>query len=104
MATNKVSQCTQTLAKSRNLPSRSTKTATNYLQDFPDPTLALMTFLQVEKKAARIRDRQCGSFLAHKIEGSGVLEEPEVRQAIYNLQKKATTDLSSVLRLLTLAR
>ena len=61
-------------------------------------------FLQAEKKSALSRSRTCGDFLAHKIEGSGVLDDPEVRQALYNLRKKTTTDLSSVLRLLTLIR
>ena len=64
--------------------------------------MALMTFLQAEKKAALFRSRQCGNFLAHKFEG--VLADPDVQQALYNLQKKGTTDLSAVLRLLTLAR
>ena len=58
--------------------------------------MAVTAFLQEEKRIARFRTRQCEAFLAHKI--AGVLEEPEVRQALYDLRKKTVTDLSSVLR------
>ena len=51
---------------------------------------------------AKIRTRQCEAFLANKIEG--VLEDPEVRQELYNLRKKTTTHLSHVLRLLSLIK
>ena len=64
--------------------------------------MAVTTFLQEEKRMAKIRTRQCEAFLAHKIEG--VLEDPEVRQALYDLRKKTTTDLSSIIRLLSLIR
>ena len=66
--------------------------------------MALMTFLQVEKKAAWTRIRQCENFLAHKIEDSGVLEDPDVHQALFNLRKMAMKEYSSFFRLLTLAR
>ena len=64
--------------------------------------MAVTTFLQEEKRAAKIRTRQCEAFLSHKIEG--VLEDPEVRQGIYDLRKKTVTDLSAAMRLLSLMR
>ena len=64
--------------------------------------MAVTTFLQEEKRTAKIRTRQCDAFLAHKTEG--VLEDPEVLQALYELRKKTTTDLSLILRLLSLIR
>ena len=66
--------------------------------------MAVRAFLQEEKKTAQVRSRQCGEFLAHKVEGSGILEDSEVRQALYELRKKINTDISSVLRLLSLIR
>ena len=47
--------------------------------------MAVRAFLQEEKKTAQVRSRQCGEFLAHKVEGSGILEDSEVRQALYEL-------------------
>ena len=64
--------------------------------------MAVTTFLQEEKRTAKIRTRQCDAFLAHKTEG--VLEDPEVLQALYELRKRTNADLSHVLRLLTLVR
>ena len=66
--------------------------------------MAVTTFLQEEKKTAKIRAQQCEAFLAHKIEGSGVLEDPEVRQQLYNLTKETLTYDTRITLLLSLIR
>ena len=74
----------------------------NLLKSYTNPTSAIYAFLEEEERAARARIKQCGNFLSHKI--SGILDDEEIRQAIYELRKKIDTDLSSILRLLSLIR
>ena len=74
----------------------------NLLNTFANPTSAIRSFLEDEKKAARARIKQCDDFLSHKI--SGILEDAEVRQAIFELRKNFDTDHSSILSLLSLIR
>ena len=74
----------------------------NFLESFSNPTKAVLEFLQSEKKAALKRSRQVEEFLSHKIED--IFDVPDIRQSLYDLRKKANTDLSSILRLLTLVR
>ena len=68
------------------------------MKDFPDPNMALQTFLQVEKKAAFMKSNQCDSFL------SQMLIDSDIREELYNMRKKADKDYSQVLRLLTILR
>ena len=51
---------------------------------------------------AKIRAKQCDAFLAHTIEG--VLEDPEVRQELFNLWKEANTYEDRIIRFLSLIR
>ena len=82
--------------------SKTTQTSVNFLKSYSNPTAAIQAFLQEEKTTAKMRTKQYDSFLAHKI--SGILEDAEVRQAIYDLRKKINTDMCSILRLLSLIR
>ena len=68
------------------------------MKDFPDPNMALQTFLQVEKKAAFMKSNQCDSFLTQ------MLIDSDIREELYNMRKKADKDYSQVLRLLTILR
>ena len=72
------------------------------LNSFTNPTSAIEAFLEEEQRAARARIKQCDNFLSHEI--SGILEDAEVQQAIFELRKKFHTDRSSILRLLSLIR
>ena len=74
----------------------------NFLHSFRNPTSAIHAFLEEEQGAARARIKQCDSFLSHKI--SGILNDAEVREAIFKLRKKFDTDLSTILCLLSLIR
>ena len=66
--------------------------------------MAVTAFLQEERRTAEICTKQCDAFLACKIEGSGVLEDPEVRQELFNMRENAAAHKSHVLRLLSLVR
>ena len=66
--------------------------------------MAVTAFLQEERRATNISIKQCDAFLACKIEGSGALEDPEVRQELFNMRKNADAHKSHVLRLLSLIR
>ena len=66
--------------------------------------MAVTAFLQEEMRTTKIRCRQCEAFLAHKIEGSGVLENPDVREELFKMRKNAAMHKSHVLRLLSLVR
>ena len=74
----------------------------NLLNSFTNPTLATQAFLEEENREARARIKQCDHFLSHKI--SGILDDAEVQQAIFELRKKSHTDHRSILRLLSLIR
>ena len=74
----------------------------NLLKRFTNPTSAIQAFLEEEDRTARARIKQCDSFLSHKI--SGILNDAEVREAIFKLRKKFDTDLSTILCLLSLIR
>ena len=70
---------------------------------YPTPISALTMFLEVEKKAAVQRRRQCDKFIGtSKILLLSV--EEEVRNSVYQLRKKVNEELSVVLRLLSLIR
>ena len=92
--------------------SQSTLTAkgcqTNRLPDFlevsPSTTIAVTAFLQEERRTAKICTKQCDAFLALKIRGSGVLEDADVRQEIFNMREKAAAHDCNVLCLLSLIR
>ena len=58
--------------------------------------MAVRAFLQEEKKAAKILTRQCEAFVAHKVERLGVLEDPDVRQELFQ-REEADTHKSHVL-------
>ena len=64
--------------------------------------MAVTTFLKEEMRTAKIRSKQYEAFLAHKIEG--VLEDPDVRQELYNLWKEITTYHDRIIRFLSLIR
>ena len=66
--------------------------------------MAVTSFLREENKTAKIRTQQCEDFLTHKIEGSGVLEDPEIRQELYNMRKNAAAHKRHVLRVMSLTR
>ena len=66
--------------------------------------MAVAAFLQEEKRAAMIRIRQCDAFVAHKVEQSGVLENPDVRKELYKMSKEAAAHKSHIIRLLSLIR
>ena len=70
---------------------------------FPSPISALVTFLEVEKRAAVMRRRQCDKFIGtSKMLLLSV--EDEVRNFIYKLRLKANEELSIILRLMSLIR
>ena len=56
------------------------------------------------KENSRHMYQQCDAFLACKIEGSGVLEDPEIRQELYNMRKNAAAHKRHVLRVMSLTR
>ena len=58
--------------------------------------------MEGEKKAALTKIRQCDNFLACKSEGP--LQDAEILEALYTLRKKAKTEYSDIVRLLTLIR
>ena len=86
------------------LTAKGCQTTSNFLEVSPSTTIAVTAFLQEERRTAKICTEQCDAFLTLKIKGSGVLEDPDIRQELFNMREKAADHKDHVLRLLSLIR